>query len=155
MEHGAIDHADADVRGTAAARIEIDIDDADAAAWLVADFILDGEIVPLAGHRHVGIAVEPKLAGPAGHARRQRRDHRPLGRLRFLAAKTAAHAADPAGHERIRQRENPRDDVLDLARMLGRRIDQHRAVLAWNRERNLAFQIKMFLTADADFSGAA
>ena len=93
VEHGAIDDADAEIGGASAARVEIEIDGADAAVGFVADRIIDCEIVPLAGHDHVGVAVEPELAGPAGYARRQGRNHRPLRRLRFLAAETAAHAA--------------------------------------------------------------
>ena len=40
------------------------------------------------------------------------------------------------------------DDVLHLARMLGRGMDQH-VVLARNGERDLAFEIEMLLPADA------
>ena len=135
MEHGAIDHAEAEIGGASAARVKIEVDGADAPVGFVADRVLDGEIVPFAGHRHVGVAVEPELARLAGHARRQGRDHRPLRRLRFLAAEAAAHAAHAAGDEGVRQRQNAGDDVLHFARMLGRGIDQDRAVLAGHGER--------------------
>ena len=49
--------------------------------------------------------------------------------------------------------ENAGDDVLHFARMLGGRIDQHRAVLARHGERDLAFQIKMLLPADVERAG--
>ena len=51
--------------------------------------------------------------------------------------------------------EHARDDMLHFARMLGRRIDQHGAVFAGHCKRHLAFQIKVFLTADADRARAA
>ena len=155
MEHGAIDHADAAIGGAAAARIEIEVKRANAAVGVVADGIFDREIVPLAGHDHIGVAIEPELAGPTGHARSDRGKHRPLGRLRLLAAETAAHAAHAAGHERVRHAEHARGDVLHFARMLGRRVDQDRAVLTRDGERDLAFQIKMLLPADLDFACAA
>ena len=155
MEHGAIDHADAAVGRAAATRVEIEIERANAAVGIVAHGIFHREVVALAGHRHVGVAIKPKLAGPPGHARGQGRDHRPLRRLRFLAAEAAAHAAHTAGHERIRHAQNARSDMLHFARMLGRRTDKDRAVLARHGERDLAFQIKVLLPADADFSGAA
>ena len=85
----------------------------------------------------------------------KRGDRRPLRRLRLLAAEAAAHAAHAAGHERVRQRQNAGDDVLHFARMLGGRIDQHRAVLAGHGERDLAFQIKVLLAADTERAGSA
>ena len=120
MEHGAVDDADTDIGGAAAARIEIEVDGANAAVGIIADRIFDGEVVALAGHRHVGVAIEPKLAWPASHAGGQGRNHRPLGRLRFLAAEAATHAAHAAGHERIRHAKRARHDMLHFARMLGR-----------------------------------
>jgi len=154
VEHGAIDHAQTDVRRAAAARVEIDIDAADAAVAVEADRVVDQKVVAFAGHRHVGVAIEPELARLPGRARRQRGNDRPLRCLRFLAAEAAAHAAYGAGHERIRQCKNAGDDMLHFARMLGRGIDQHRAILAGQRKRDLAFQIKMLLAADADASFA-
>ena len=150
MEHGAIDDADADIRGASAAGVEVEIDGANAAVGFVADGVFDGEIVPLSGHRHVGVAIETQLARPPGHARRQRRDHRPLRRLRFLAAEAAAHAPHAAGHERVRHAEDAGNDVLHFARMLRRRIDQHRAVLTRHGKPDLALQIEVLLATDAN-----
>ena len=102
----------------------------------------------LAGDRHVGVAIEAELARLTGGARCQRRDHRPLRRLCFLAAEAAAHASHPASNESIGHRQHPRDNVLHFARMLRRGIDQDRAILAGHRDGDLAFQIKMLLAAD-------
>ena len=51
------------------------------------------------------------------------------------------------------QAEHVGDDVLDLGRMLGRGVDEHVAVLAGYRERNLALEIEMLLAADAELAG--
>jgi len=45
------------------------------------------------------------------------------------------------------------DDVLDFAGVLGGGIDDHVAVFAGNGERDLPFQIEMFLPADPEFAG--
>ena len=80
-------------------RVKVKIDGANAAVGIVADRVCDREVVPLAGHCHVVVAVEPEFAGTAGDARRHRGDRRPLRRLRLLAAEAAAHAAHAAGDE--------------------------------------------------------
>ena len=92
MEHGAIDHAQAKVGGASATRGKIEVDGADAPVGIITDRVLDQKIVPFARHRHVGVAIEPELAGPAGRAGHQSRNHGPLRRLRFLSAKAAAHS---------------------------------------------------------------
>jgi hypothetical protein len=153
--HGAIDHAQAEVGGASATRGKIEVDGADAPIGFISDRVLNQKIVPFTRHRHVGVAIEPELAGPAGRARRQSRNHGPLRRLRFLSAKAAAHTAHTAGDERIRQAENTSDDVLHFARMLGGRIDQDRTILARHGKRNLAFQIKVFLATDMEHSSTA
>ena len=48
--------------------------------------------------------------------------------------------------------EHVGDEVLHLARMLGRGMDQHVAVLAGDGERHLAFEIEMLLPADAQLA---
>ena len=89
------------------------------------------------------LAARPVLrAIERRHAREQRH-------LRFLAAEAAAHA--PALDDDVvrRDAERMRDHVLHLARMLGRRVDVHAAVLARDRERDLAFEVEMVLAAGA------
>src|SRR5690606_26584014 len=106
-------------------------------------------VVALAGHRHVVVAVEPQLARPAGGTGGERGDHRPLRRLRLLAAEAAAHAPDLAGDESVGDAERARHDVLHLARMLGGGMDEHVAVLPRHGERGLTLEIEMLLPADA------
>ncbi len=155
MKHRAIDDADAAIGRTAAACVEIEVESANTAVRVKADRIGNREIMPFARHRHVGVAVEPEFAGPAGDTRGERGERCPLGRLRLFAAETAAHAAHPTGHKRIRHAEHARSYMLHLTRMLGRGVDQNRAVLARDSERDLAFQIKMLLPADVKLSARA
>ena len=85
--------------------------------------------------------------------RAERGERRPLRRLALLAAEAAAHAAHLDGDGVVVQAEHVGDDVLHLARMLGRGIDEHVAVLAGDGERDLAFEIEMLLAADAELAG--
>ena len=117
------------------------------------DAVVDPEVVALAGHDHVVVAVEPELARPAGLAGAERRQRRPLRRLALLAAETAAHPAHLDGDGVAVERRALGDDVLHLARVLGRGVDDHVAVLAGDGERDLAFEIEMLLSADAEFAG--
>ncbi len=45
------------------------------------------------------------------------------------------------------------DDVLHLARVLRRGMDDHVAVLAGDGERDLAFEVEVLLAADAELAG--
>ena len=66
MEHGPVADRRRQVRRHAAAR-RVDVLDAfDAAVIVEADIVVDAEVVALAGHDHVVVAVEPDLGGPAG-----------------------------------------------------------------------------------------
>ena len=85
----------------------------------------------------------------------KRGERRPLRRLALLAAESAAHAPHLDGDRGIGQPEQWAHDVLHLARMLGRGMDQHIIVLAGNGERHLAFEIEMLLPADAERAGEA
>ena len=78
-----------------------------------ADLVVGAEIVPLAGHDHVVVAVEPQLARPPGHARGERRDRGPLRRLGLLAAEGAAHAAHFDRDRGVRNVEHLGDQVLN------------------------------------------
>ncbi len=149
MEHGAVVDRARQIGRIAAARREADIVSADHAALVEADLVVGAEVVALAGHHHVVVAVEPHLARPAGHARGERGDRGPLRGLRLLAAEAAAHAPHLDRHRGDRHVEHVRDEMLQLARMLARRVDHH-VVLARNGERYLAFEIELLLSADAD-----
>src|SRR4029079_16124806 len=117
-----------------------------------ADRVIDPEVVALAGHDDVVVAVEPHLARPPSLVRRQGRQRRPLRRLALLAAEASAHAPDFDRHRVLALAEDMRDDVLDLGRVLRRGMDEHVAVLAGYREGDLALEVKMFLAADAQFA---
>ena len=63
-----------------------------AALAIVADLKLRPKRMPLSRERHVDITVQLPTHGPSGLQRRERDDRRRTVALRFLAAKTAAHA---------------------------------------------------------------
>ena len=99
---------------------------AHAPSRIEADRPVDAEIVALAGHHHVVVAVEPELARPAGGVRRERGEHGPLRRLAFLAAEAAAHAPHLARSHRRRRRPSTRATMCWTS--VGcwvERIDQH------------------------------
>jgi hypothetical protein len=109
----------------------------DPAVVVVADLVLVVEAVAPPGDQEVVVAVEAQLDRPAELPRRDRGDAGEEGRLRLLAAEAAAHA--PAlDLDVVRlQAEQLRDQVLHLARMLRRAVDEHAAVLARHRVRDL------------------
>ena len=69
----------------------------DPAVAVEADIIVDREIVALAGHDHVVVAVGADLGRAAGLGRDQRAGGGKSGGLGLLAAERAAHAADLDG----------------------------------------------------------
>jgi hypothetical protein len=148
VKHRPVDHAEREVRRIPATGVKQHFGRADASVRVMSERPVGAEVMPLAGHDHVVVAVEAQLAGMARHAGRKGRKGRPVVRLALLAAKPAAHAPHFHGHRRIRHRQHARDDVLGFARMLRRGVDENVAVLAGNRKRHLPFQIEMLLPAD-------
>src|ERR1035438_4289098 len=90
MKHRAVDHSCADVRGASAAGGELEAHAIDTSPGAKADGPIDPEIMPLAGHHHVDVAVESKFARPPGNLRGKRGNDRPLRGLGFLSTKAAA-----------------------------------------------------------------
>ncbi len=90
--------------------------------------------------------------GLAGVVRRQRRECGRSGRLRFLAAESAAHPQalhdDFVGGEL----QQVGDDGLHLGGMLGGRRDEHGPVLTGLGPRRLRFQIEMLLPLQFEHS---
>ena len=95
------------------------------------------------------------MTGRPSLRRRDRGDAGEQRRLRLLAAEAAAHA--PAlDLDVVRlQAEARGDQVLHLARVLGRAVDEHAAVLARHRVRDLALEIELLLAADLERVGEA
>ena len=120
VKHRPVDHAERQILRVSASRVERDIDRANGADLVEADGIVDPEVMPLAGHDHVVVAVETHLARTAGDVGAECSVGGPLCRLAFLAAEAAAHAPGFDGHGALRQVEHVRNDVLHLARMLCR-----------------------------------
>ena len=148
MEERAVGHRAGKVGREAAAGGEQDIDSQDVAFIVEADFVIDHEIVALAGGDHVVVAVGPELDRPAGAPCRQRGDGGEDVALGFLAAEPAAHAADLAGDGVARHIQHMRHRMLDLAGMLGGGIEGDVAVLARHGEGDVAFQIEVLLAAE-------
>ena len=155
VEHRAVGDGAGQIGRIAAARRLVEADAADAAVAVEADVVVDAEIVALAGHLHVVVAVEPELCGPAGLRRGERRDGRDQRRLALLAAEAAAHAAHLHRDGVVGQAEHLGDGVLDLGRVLGGGMDQHVAVLAGDGVGDLAFEVEMVLPADMQRAGDA
>ena len=120
VEHGAVVDRGREISRVATARREHHVERGDTAVSIEAGRVVGAEVMPLAGHGHVVVAVEPQLAGPAGDARRERCQCRPLGGLGFLAAEGTTHAPHFHRHGRRREMQHVSDDGLQLARMLGR-----------------------------------
>ena len=72
------------------------------------------------------------------------------------AVKHATHRRGGLGHGADRKggvkspAQQAGADVLDLGRMLGRALDQHRAIFLWQCDRDLALEVEMILPADRD-----
>ena len=150
MEHGAVVHAERQIGGIAAAAEQRYIDGGERARGVEARLVVDMEIMALAGHDHVVVAVEPDLGRFARDMGGKRGKRRPLRRLGFLAAKAAAHAAAFAHHRGIGDSQHFGHAMLDLARVLGRGIDQHAAAFLRHGHGNLSLEIEMLLPADID-----
>jgi hypothetical protein len=152
MEYRAVVHRAREVRRDAAARGEHQVERLDASLAVEAGCVLVKEIVALAGADHVVVAVGAELHRPAGCAGEERCNHRVDRGLRLLAAEATAEPPQLHGDLGIGHTERSGDEVLHLGRMLRRRMHEHRAALAGNSERHLAFQVEVLLPAAAQLS---
>ena len=147
MKHGAVGHGDRQIKRPATAGVLGEIDAEHAAAIIVGHVIIDPEIVPLAGDRHVVVAVIAHLGGAARQGRHHRAGAGERIALAFLAAKAAAHPAGLDADRVHRLADGLGNLVLDLGRVLGRGMDDHIAIVLREDEGGLAFQIEMLLPA--------
>ena len=122
------------------------------AVFVKTDIELRQKRMPMSGERHVLIAIKTHAHRLARVMRRQRGQRGGRGGLRFLPAKTAAHARH-LDHDFVRrQMQQVGDDRLHLGWMLRGRNHQQRTILAAFRPRGLGFEIKMFLAAQLEFA---
>ena len=119
------------------------------AAVVEADLVVDHEVVPLAGRRHVIVTVRADFDRAAQTLCRDRRNGRELVRLRFLTPEAAAHPADFHRHRVRRHAKRMRHHMLHFARVLRGGIDRHVLILAGHGHGDMAFEIEMVLSADA------
>ena len=120
----------------------------DHALVVEAHLVVDQEIMPLAGDRHVVIAIGPAFHGAAELLRRERGEAGEEIALGLLAAEGAPHATHLNRHGVGGNAEHMRNDVLDFARMLRRGMDRDVIVFARHGESDLTFEVEMLLAAD-------
>jgi hypothetical protein len=146
-------HRIREIRGASATRRHGHPDAANAPVRVETDFVVEVEGMALARDQHVGIAIEPQLYGLAGLARAQGRDARNQRGLRLLAAETPTHATARDQHVLFRETEAMSNEMLNFADVLCGAMDVHRAVLSRDGDADLAFQVEVFLPADAQRAG--
>lgn len=110
--------------GMAAAQRLLDDDTFNPAFIVIANPIVDADIVTFARHHHVIVAVIPDLCrqpGQPGHKSHSAGRQIALG---LLAAKSATHAATVHGYGMKWHTKNMGHRVLDLAGVLGSRMHE-------------------------------
>ena len=152
MEHRPVNDGVGQVRRTAAVASQLQLNPMQAPVVIEADVVLDIEGVTLACHQHVfdpGQTHFGRLSGQHGDHRAQARR---ACRLRFLAAKSTAHAAH-IDHDFVhRHAEYFRHQLLYFGGVLRRAIDNHAPVFGGHHRRDLGFQVKVFLPADVQMA---
>jgi len=93
VKHRAVIYRARQIGRHAAARREHELDTLDPASTVETDVVIDDEIVPLARHDHVVVAVEAQLAGAPRFIRHQSGNAGNQCRLAFFAAKGTTHTA--------------------------------------------------------------
>ncbi len=131
---------------------EQEIEAPDRAVVVEADVVAEIERMPLAGGAHVVVARQTQLHRLARLPGEQRGDAGDDGRLAFLAAEAAAHAAHFDRHRVERNAEHMGDAVLHFGRMLGGGEDMEVAAFARRGDGDLAFEIEVILAAAVKFA---
>ena len=106
--------------------------------------------MPLAGQHHVVVAIEPELARRGRSRRAASAAIAAQSTPGSPCRRTTAHAADLARDAARPGAQHAGADMLHLGGVLRGGMHVNGAVFARNRERNLAFQIEMLLTTDAE-----
>ncbi|MNF75485.1 hypothetical protein D3C84_575510 [compost metagenome] len=148
MEHRAVDDGAGEVRGVAAVAGQFQFDAGEQAVVVETHVVLDVEGVALAGDAHVFHARQAHLGRAPGVVCNHRAEAGRAGRLGFLAAEAATHAAhvddDPVhGHA-----QHLGHQLLHLGGVLRGGIDNHAAIFSGHHRGNLGFQVEVLLAAD-------
>jgi hypothetical protein len=120
MEHRPVGDRPRQIDRAAAARRVAEHHGTQAPLVVEPDIVVDTEIMALAGHQHVVVAVKPQLGRTAGGVGRQRRDDRDMRGLALLAAEGPAHPAHLDRHGIVGKPQSLGHDLLHLAGVLGR-----------------------------------
>ena len=116
------------------------------------DIVIDHEIVPLAGHDHVVVAIQAQLCRASGFLRHQCGNAGKQRRLTLFAAERAAHA--PAFHDHVLGLFAQRMSyfVLHFAGMLRRAVNQQVAILSGHGHGDMPLEVKLVLAAQVELS---
>ena len=150
VEHRTVVDRAGQIRRDAATRGEHQVERLEVPRLIEAGVVLVQKIMALAGADDVVVAVGAQLDRPAGGASEQRRGDRVHRSLRLLAAKATAEAPQLDRDRSVGNVERSGDKMLDLGRVLRRRIQQHLAALPGNGKRDLSLEIEMLLAAAAE-----
>ncbi len=123
-----------------------------AAVVIETGFVGVDRVVAFAGDHEVVVTIRTQFHRPMQQMRSQRSDARKDARLRFLAAKSAAHPPAFADDVVRRPVEHMRDQMLHFARMLRGTVDEHAVQFLWNGIRDLPFEIELLLSANLEFA---
>ncbi len=147
VEHRAIVDRTRQIGRDAAARGEHEVDPLDAPTIVKADVVVDDEVMALARHYHVVVAVEPQFARPACLDRHHGCDASNRCRLTFLAAERTTHAPATADDVFRCPVGRMRHEPLNFVRVLRRAEDAQDAILLGNDHRDMPLEIELILAA--------
>ena len=147
VEYGAVGHRARQIGAEAAVHRHLQLQPLDAPRVVKAHGVVVGKGVALAGDQEVVVPVQPQFDGFFELVGRHRRPHRQVARLRFLAAKAAAHAPALDPHRVVVNAQGVRHPVLCLAGVLGAAVDQPLVLLLRQHVGDLPFQVEVLLPA--------
>ena len=150
MQHGAVRHRQRQILRPAAVDKMRKLDALNAPLRIKARAIGNPKRMALAGDGHVIVAVIAHLTGFAGEARGHGAGDGQRVALTFLAAKTTPHPPGLDAHRMHRQANGLGHLMLDFGGVLGGGVDDHAAILLWQGEGGLTFEVEMLLPADLE-----
>ena len=131
---------------------QIDLGAEDVARVVIAHLPAVVETMAAAGDQKIVVPVQAQLDRAAQPDRRECRHAGEQRRLGLLAAKAAAHASALHLHLIRLPAQRAGHQLLHLAGVLGRAMNQQRLVLLWQGVADLAFQVELLLPADGPFA---
>jgi hypothetical protein len=155
VEHRAVVDRRRQIDRGAAAGGEVEAKALDPPCAIEPDIVGHFEVVTLARHRHVVVAVEAELGGPSGPGGDERAGDRGGGGLGLLATEGSAHPTDLDRDVGVGEVQDLGGEVLYFARVLGGGQDVDLPLLAGGRKGYLPLEVEMLLSTDREGSGEA